>query len=60
MIKTGLIKTGLQNEVKISELLISGSLAINTKNQFGVHIFSGSVVYDGIISGQLLKTKYNQ
>ena len=60
MIKTGLIKTGLQNEVKISELLISGSLAINTKNQFGVHIFSGSVVDDGIISGQLLKPKYNQ
>ena len=60
MIKTGLVKTGLQNEAKISELLISGSLAINTKNQFGVHIFSGSVIDDGIISGQLVKPKYNQ
>jgi hypothetical protein len=60
MIKTGLVKTGLQNEVKISELLTSGSLAINTKNQFGVHVFSGSVADDGIISGQLLKPKYNQ
>jgi hypothetical protein len=60
MIKTGLIKTGLQNEVKISELLISGSLAINTKNRYGVHIFSGSVLDDGIISGQLIKPKYNE
>ena len=60
MIKTGLVKTGLQNEAKISELLISGSLAINTKNQFGVHIFSGSVVDDGIISGKLIKPKYNE
>jgi hypothetical protein len=60
MIKTGLVKTGLQNEAKISELLRSGSLAINTKNKYGVHIFSGSVVDDGIISGQLVKPKYNE
>jgi hypothetical protein len=60
MIKTGLIKTGLQNEEKISELLISGSMAINTKNRYGVHIFSGSVLDDGIISGQLIKPKYNE
>ena len=60
MINTGLIKTGLRNEEKISELLRSGSLAINTKNQYGVHVFSGSVVDDGIISGQLIKPKYNE
>jgi DNA repair exonuclease SbcCD ATPase subunit len=52
-------KTGLQNEAKISELLISGSLAINTKNDFGVYVFSGSVEDDGIISAKLTKPKYN-
>jgi uncharacterized phage infection (PIP) family protein YhgE len=60
MIRTGLVKTGLKNEEKISELLISGSAAIKTKNDFGVHIFSGSVVDDGIVSGQLIKPKYNE
>ena len=55
-----LIKTGLRNEDKISELLVSGSLAIKTKNDFGVHIFSGSVATDGILSGKLTKPKYNE
>ena len=32
-------KTGLQNEQLISELLISGSNAITSKNPFGVHTF---------------------
>ena len=53
------IGTGLKNENKISELLVSGSLAIYTKNSSGVHIFSGSSVDDGIISGKLTKPKYN-
>jgi hypothetical protein len=60
MLKTGLVKTGLRNEEKINELLISGSLAIKTKNDFGVHIFSGSIIDDGIISGKLTKPKYNE
>jgi len=55
-----LIKTGLQNEDMISELLLSGSLAIKTKNDFGVHVFSGSVAQDGIVSGKLTKPKYNE
>jgi hypothetical protein len=55
-----LIKTGLRNEDKISELLVSGSLAIKTKNDFGVHVFSGSVATDGILSGRLTKPKYNE
>jgi len=55
-----LIKTGLRNEDKISELLVSGSLAIKTKNDFGVHVFSGSVATDGIVSGKLTKPKYNE
>jgi hypothetical protein len=53
------IKTGLQNETKINELLVSGSMAIHTKNNFGIHQFSGSVYDDGIISGKLTKPKYN-
>lgn len=50
---------GLKNEAKINELLIKGSEAITTKNEFGVHIFSGSVLDDGIISGKLQKPKYD-
>jgi hypothetical protein len=53
------INTGLRNEQKINEIQISGSLAIKTKNQFGVHIFSGSVADDGIITGKLQKPKYD-
>lgn len=55
-----MVKSGLKNEALISELLRSGSSAIKTKNEFGVHIFSGSIENDGIISGQLTKPKYNQ
>jgi hypothetical protein len=52
-------KSGLKNEQFISELTISGSTAIKTKNEFGVHIFSGSVYDDGVISSKLVKPKYN-
>ena len=55
-----LIKTGLRNEDMISELMLSGSLAIKTKNEFGIHVFSGSVANDGIVSGKLTKPKYNE
>ena len=51
--------TGLKNEILVSELTLSGSTAIKTKNEFGVHIFSGSVVNDGVISSTLEKPKYN-
>jgi hypothetical protein len=51
--------SGLKNEKKVSELLISGSVAIKTKNDFGVHIFSGSVDDDGILFGKLSKPGYN-
>jgi hypothetical protein len=53
-------KSGLKNEQFISELIVSGSTAIKTKNDFGVHIFSGSVLDDGVISSKLVKPKYNQ
>jgi hypothetical protein len=51
--------TGLRNQQKINEIQLSGSLAIKTKNDFGVHIFSGSVADDGIITGKLQKPKYD-
>jgi len=51
---------GLKNEQFISELTISGSTAIKTKNDAGVHIFSESVYDAGVISSTLVKPKYNQ
>ena len=54
-----MVGTGLKNEMVISELLISGSSALKPRNEFGVYVFSGSVVDDGIVSGQLTKPKYN-
>ena len=51
--------SGLKNEKKVGELLISGSLAIKTKNDFGVHVFSGSIDDDGILFGKLTKPGYN-
>ena len=53
-------KTGLQNEQLISELLISGSNAITSKNTFGVHTFEQTNNEDGVISGKLVKPKYNE
>lgn len=51
--------SGLKNENFVDKLNVSGSTAIQTKNAFGVHIFSGSVLDDGIISSKLVKPKYN-
>jgi hypothetical protein len=52
-------KTGLQNEALISELLVSGSTAIS-KNEFGVYSFEQTALNDGVISGKLIKPKYNE
>lgn len=51
--------SGLRNENLISELTISGSLAIKTKNDYGVHTFQSSVD-GGIISGQMNRPKYDE
>ena len=50
---------GLRNESFVDRLNVSGSTAILTKNDFGVHIFSGSVSDDGVIGSKLVKPKYN-
>jgi hypothetical protein len=52
--------TGLRNEELISELLTNGSLSITTKNEQGIHVFSGSIDNDGIVGGQLINPKYNE
>jgi lambda repressor-like predicted transcriptional regulator len=53
-------KTGLQNEGVISELLVSGSQVINTKNDFGVYMFEEKETSDGVVFGKLQKPKYNE
>lgn len=53
-------KTGLQNETLISELLVSGSSAIKSKNDFGIHTFEQTSNTDGVISAKLVKPKYNK
>ena len=53
-------KTGLQNEAIISELLVSGSQIIDTKNDFGVYMFEEKETSDGVVFGKLQKPKYNE
>jgi hypothetical protein len=55
----GSIKTGLQNEAKVKDILISGSGVINTRNAQGVHMFSDQIVGDGILASKLTKPLYN-
>jgi TolA-binding protein len=51
--------TGLQNEELLKRIQKEGSTALKGRNPFGVNVFSGSVNDDGVVSGQLTKTKYN-
>ena len=55
-----MIKTGLQNEQLINNLLISGSSVLSSKNSFGVNVFEQTKTDDGIIFGKLVKPKYNE
>ena len=50
---------GLRNEALLKELQKSGSLAIKGINDFGVYQFDSKNTEDGIVSGKLLKPKYN-
>lgn len=50
---------GLRNESLLRELQKSGSLAIKGVNDFGVYQFDSKNTEDGIVSGKLLKPKYN-
>jgi len=55
-----ILNTGLKNETKINELLVSGSEVIKTKNDFGIHMFEDKDTTDGIVFGKMQKPKYNQ
>jgi hypothetical protein len=55
----GIIKTGLQNEAKVKDILISGSGVITTRNAQGVHMFSDQIATDGILASKLTKPLYN-
>ena len=55
-----ILNTGLKNETKISELLVSGSEVIKTKNDFGIYMFEDKDKTDGIVFGKMQKPKYNQ
>lgn len=52
--------SGLRNEELITELLISGSSVIDTKNDRGVYLFGDINPKDGVIYDGVSKAKYNQ
>lgn len=52
-------KTGLKNETQVGKILVSGSLALKEKNSAGLRLFEQSDDGDGIISGKLVRPKYN-
>jgi len=51
--------SGLKNEQKVQELLTKGSNALGEKNSAGVRLFKESDLGDGVISGKLIRPKYN-
>ena len=51
--------SGLKNEQKVQQILVSGSTALVQRNSAGVRLFRESDLGDGIISGQLIRPKYN-
>jgi hypothetical protein len=51
--------SGLKNEQKVQEILKKGSTALVEKNSAGVRLFRESDLGDGIISGKLIRPKYN-
>lgn len=53
-------ESGLRNNELISELLISGSPAIHTKNDSGVYMFDDYNKKDGVIYDSVSKPKYNE
>ena len=51
--------SGLKNEQKVQEILRKGSNALAEKNSAGVRLFKESDLGDGIVSGKLIRPKYN-
>ena len=51
--------SGLKNEAQVAKIFVSGSDAIQAPNQNGIRLFQESDLSDGIISGKLIRPKYN-
>ena len=51
--------SGLKNEELLHNLRISGSDAILSRNEFGVHLFTEAELKDGVIGARLVNTNYN-
>lgn len=51
--------SGLKNEQKVQQILVSGSNALGEKNSAGLRLFKESDLGDGIVSGKLIRPKYN-
>ena len=52
-------KSGLKNEEQVQKILRDGSNALPQKNSAGIHTFTESDLSDGIISGKLVRPKYD-
>ena len=52
-------RTGLKNESLVNSIEISGSLALPNRNDSGVYEFKEKQQNDGVVSGKLVKPKYN-
>src|SRR6056300_1114389 len=51
--------SGLKNEAQVAKIFVSGSDALSAKNSAGVRLFKQSDLTDGVISGKLIRPKYN-
>lgn len=51
--------SGLKNEQQVQKILTSGSSTLNERTSAGLRLFKESDLSDGIISGKLIRPKYN-
>jgi hypothetical protein len=54
-----MLPSGLKNEKLVSDIELSGSLILPTRNTSGVYQFTSDNRRDGVVSGKLVKPKYN-
>jgi hypothetical protein len=54
-----MLTSGLKNEKLVSDIELSGSLILPTRNTSGVYQFTSDNRRDGVVSGKLVKPKYN-
>lgn len=54
-----MLPSGLKNEKLVSDIELSGSLTLPTRNTSGVYQFTSDNRRDGVVFGKLVKPKYN-